>query len=334
MEAEELIHLLQTGQRKPLYLLHGEEPYFIDQISGFIQDQVLTETEQVFNQRIFYGRDTDYKTVIDEASQYPMMSDWRLVIVREAQDMKTFSELESYFEKPVPSTMLVLCYKYKKVDQRTKAAKALKQNGIIFESKKLYDNQLPGWILNESKQHGVRLLPDAAHLLAEYLGNDLGAIAQNLDKIKLSALPDQPVTAQDLEPIVGIHKEYNVFELHKALGMKDKKKIYQIIDYFEANPKSNPMVMTVASLFGYFSKLYVAKSGGHTNDKDLMAALQLKSSFFLKEYKDALRQYTLNQLENILFLLREYDLKSKGVNSKVSDEGQLCKEMVSRMIMQ
>ena len=333
MEAEEIIHSLQSGKRKPLYLLHGEEPYFIDQLSSFIQENVLSESEQVFNQRIFYGKDTDYKTVIDEASQYPMMSEWRLVIVREAQEMKSFAELESYFEKPVPSTMLVLCYKYKKVDQRTKAAKAIKQHGVVFESKKLYDNQLPGWILQEAKRHGVRLQPEAAHLLTEYLGNDLGGIAQNLDKIKLASLPDQTVTAQDLEPIIGIHKEYNIFELHKALGTRDKKKVYQIVDYFESNPKSNPIVMTIASLYGYFSKLYVAKAGAHTNDKDLMAALQLKSIFFLNEYKDALRQYSLSQLENILFLLREYDLKSKGVNSKVSSEGQLCKEMISRMII-
>lgn len=333
MESEELIHSLQSGQRKPLYLLHGEEPYFIDQISSFIQEHVLSESEQVFNQRIFYGKDTDFKMVIDECSQYPMMSDLRLVVVREAQEMKSLMELEAYFEKPVPSTMLVLCYKYKKLDQRTKAAKAIKQNGVIFESKKLYDNQLPGWILNESKRHGVKLQPEAAHLLSEYLGNDLGAIVQNLDKIKLTALPDFPVTAQDLEAVVGIHKEYNVFELHKALGLRDKKKIYQIVDYFESNPKDNPMVMTIASLYGYFSKLYVAKAGAHTNDKDLMNALQLKSSFFLKEYKDALRQYTVSQLENILFLLREYDLKSKGVNSRVSNEGQLYKEMISRMLM-
>ncbi len=333
MEAEDIIQSIQKRQVSPLYLLHGEEPYFVDQVSNYIQEHLLTETEQVFNQRIFYGKETDYKTVVDEARQYPMMSNQRLVIVREAQDMRSFMELESYFENPVPSTILVLCYKYKKLDQRTKAAKAIKQNGVVFESKKLYENQLPAWIVKEAQRHELKLQPEAAHLIAEYLGSDLGGIVQNLEKIKLATLPGQPVTSQDLEPIVGIHKEFNVFELQKALGIRDYKKIYQITSYFESNPKGNPMVMIMASLYNFFMKLYVAKSGDHKNDKDLMAALQLKSSFFLKEYKDALRQYSMVQLEAILILLREYDLRSKGVNDKGTSEGQLMKEMISRMIM-
>ncbi len=333
MESDEIIQAIKKGQVSPIYLLHGEEPYFIDQISGYIQDHLLSETEQVFNQRIFYGKETDFKTLVDEASQYPMMSDRRVVVLREAQDMRSFIDLESYFEHPVPSTVLVLCYKYKKLDQRTRAAKAIKQNGVVFESKKLYDNQLPAWIIKAAQQHDLKLLTETAHLMAEYLGSDLGSIIQNLEKIKLATIPGQAVTAQELEPIIGIHKEYNVFELQKALGIRDYKKIFQIVNYFESNPKSNPMVLIMASLYSFFVKLYVAKTGDHKNDKDLLNALQLKSSFFLKEYKDALSQYTISQLENILILLREYDLKSKGVNDKGTPEGQLMKEMVSRMIM-
>lgn len=174
MDVEELIEKIRTGSRAPLYLLHGEEPFFIDQISNYIQDHLLNETEQVFNQRIFYGKDSDYKMILDEARQYPMMSTHRLVVLREAQEMRSFLELEAYFENPVASTILVLCYKYKKLDQRTKAAKFLKQNGVIFESKKLYDNQLSPWILQEAGKKGIKLKPEAAHLLAEYLGADLG----------------------------------------------------------------------------------------------------------------------------------------------------------------
>ncbi|MBK8511888.1 MAG: DNA polymerase III subunit delta [Saprospiraceae bacterium] len=333
MDVEELIEKIRTGSRAPLYLLHGEEPFFIDQISNYIQDHLLNETEQVFNQRIFYGKDSDYKMILDEARQYPMMSTHRLVVLREAQEMRSFLELEAYFENPVGSTILVLCYKYKKLDQRTKAAKFLKQNGVIFESKKLYDNQLSPWILQEAGKKGIKLKPEAAHLLAEYLGADLGGIAQNLDKIKLSVEPEQTVSAQDLEPIIGIHKEFNVFEMQKALGQRDKHKIFQIVDYFDSNPKSNPLVMTLASLFNFFSKLYVAKAGDHRNDKDLLSALQLKSSFFLKEYKEALKHYSLRQLENVLFLLREYDLKSKGINSKGGEDGQMLKELISRVLM-
>lgn len=332
MEVDELIKTIKSGQRAPVYLLHGEEPFFIDQVANFMQDEVLSESEQVFNQRVFYGKDTDYRSVVDEACQYPLMSSHRMIIVREAQDMRSILELESYIERPVPTSMLVLCYKYKKFDQRTKMAKSIKQYGVVFESKKLYDNQVPAWIMQEAAKKGLKLQPEAGFLIGEYLGTDLGAIHQDLEKIKISALADEVITAKDLETIIGIHKDYNVFELQKALGQRDMAKTFQIIQYFRDNPKANPMPMTMASLFGFFSKLYVAKAGEAKNDQALMAALQLKSSFFLKEYKEALKHFNLTQLEQALFLLREYDLKSKGVNNTGGQDAGLLQEMVSRMM--
>ncbi len=332
MDADEIINTIKSGKTTPLYLLHGEEPYFIDKVSDYMHDHMLNETEQVFNQCVFYGKDTSYKDIIDEASQYPMMSKYRMVIVREAQDMKSLSELENYVEKPVQSTILVLCHKYRKVDQRTRFAKLIKQNGVVFESKKLYDNQLPAWISNEAKVKGILMKSEAAQLMADYLGSDLGSIVKNLEKIKLAVQDGEMVTAKDLESIVGIHKDFNVFEFQKALGHRDITKVYQIVAYFGANPKSNPMVMVMASLYSYFSKLYIAKSGGYKNDQDLMAALGLSKSYFLNEYKDTLRAYTIGQLEKIMLLLREYDLKSKGVSSRVSKEGELLKELVVKIL--
>ncbi len=332
-EAEQIIQSIKEKKLAPVYLLQGEEPYFIDMIAEYMHDHVLSESEQVFNQRIFYGKDTSHRDVIDEASQYPMMSDKRLVILREAQDMRSFTELEPYFEKPVSSTILVICHKYKKVDGRTRIANLIKKTGVIFESKKLYDNQLPDWINKEAKRKQINIKPEACQLLADYIGSDLGAIVKNLDKIKISLPEGEPVTAHDLESIVGIHKDFNVFELQKALGNRERYKIFQIVQYFASNPKSNPMPMTMASLFGYFNKLYIAKSGEYKSDTDLMHALGLKSPYFLKEYKDALRVYSQGQLERAMLLLREYDLKSKGVNSRVTGEGELLKEMILKILM-
>ena len=334
MEADDIIQSLKSGHRAPVYLFHGEEPYFIDQLAGYMQDHVLTETEQVFNLRVFYGKDTDVRTVVDEACQYPMMASHRMVIIREAQDMKNIVEMETYMDKPVPTCILVLCYKYKKLDQRLKIAKSIKQHGVVFESKKLYENQLPGWIQQESVKKGLKLQQEAVHLIAEYLGSDLGAIQQDLEKIRISTPPNEVVAAKDLESIIGIHKDFNVFELQKSIGQRDLRKTFQIIQYFKDNPKANPMPVTMASLYSFFSKLYVAKSGEPKNDQALLAALQLKNNFFLKEYKDALKHYSLSQLEQALLLLREYDLKSKGVNYNGGLESGLLKEMVSRIMMQ
>jgi len=333
MNADEFIDSIKKGEPYPVYLLHGEEPYFIDQISDFFQDQLLNETEQVFNRRVFYGKETDFKTVLDEARQYPMMSSRRLVLVREAQEMKGMDEMVGYFENPVASTILVLCYKYKKFDQRTRAAKAIKQHGMVFESKPLYDNQVPDWILKEAFRRGIKIAPDACQLMAEYLGTDLGSIVQAIDKIVISATPGEVVTARDLDDFIGIHKDFNVFELQKAIGQRDTVKAFRIIHYFEANPKASPMVMILANLYAYLAKLFAARAANARNDQDLMAALQLKSPFFLKEYKEALKHFSLPQLEEALLLLREYDLKYKGVNSKGVEEGALLKELVSRILL-
>lgn len=331
--ADQIIQSLKAGQRAPVYLFHGEEPYFIDLLAGYMQEHVLSESEQVFNLRIFYGKDTDFRTVADEACQYPLMASHRLIVIREAQDMKTIMELESYLENPVPTSILVICYKYKKLDQRIKMAKYIKQHGVIFESKKLYDNQVPAWIQQESVKQGLKLQPEAVHLIAEYLGSDLGAIQQDLEKIRIATKGDEQITARELESIIGIHKDFNVFELRKSLGMRDMPKTFQIIQYFKDNPKANPMPLIMASLYSYISKLYVAKSSEPKNDQALMAALQLKFSIQLKEYKDGLKHYSLGQLEQALFLLREYDLKSKGVNFTGGLDAGLLREMVSRMML-
>jgi DNA polymerase III subunit delta len=334
MEADEIIAEIKAGRSVPIYLLHGEEPYFIDSISDFIQHHLLDAGQQVFNQRIFYGKDTDAKMVLDEASQYPLMSDKRLVLVKEGQDMKTLNQLESYLENPVPSTVLVLCYKYKKFDQRTKLAKLVKQNGISFESKRIYENQIPGWIQKEAAKKGLPLKPEAAELMAAYLGADLGSIQNNLDKIKISFPGHRSIGAEELQDIIGISKDFNVYELSNAIGLRDKTKVFQIIRYFAANPKANPIPVVLTNLYKFFSQLYIIKANNYKSEADLKRIFQppTGSLFLFKANLEALKIYDLSQLEKALLYLREYDLKSKGVNTRRPVEEALLKELAIKIL--
>lgn len=339
MTAQDIIKDLKNRKLKPVYLLHGEEPYFIDLIGNYVEHKLLPDAEKGFNQTVLYGKDTDVMTVLSAAKRYPMMSDCQVVLVKEAQEMKWGGEgddkkginpLLSYLENPLPSTILVFCYKYGKFDKRKKAYKAIEKNGLVFESAALYDNKIPGWIEGYVADKGFKISAQASAMLSEYLGNDLSKIANELDKLMLNVTAGQEITLKLIHDNIGISKEYNVFELQSALGRKDALKVNQIINYFEANPKNNPIVLVLGNLNNFFTKVlvyhYVKDKSQHNVARELGV-----SPFFVKDYEQAARSYPYSKAMQIIHYLREYDVKSKGVESN-TDHGGLMKELMFKIL--
>lgn len=344
---EEVLRDLRNKIYAPVYLLTGDEPYFIDQVSDFIEANVLDEMEKEFNQTIVYGRDCDPLQLLSIAKRYPMMANYQVVVVREAQEMKALSgkekedegkgkdkeeknPLADYFSNPLPSTVLVLCMKYKSPDKRTKLYKALDKNGVIVSSKKLRDDQLPGWIENYLKEKKRKITPEASRMMADHLGNDLSRIANECDKMLFNVKEGQPVTADDVAANIGISKEYNIFEFQDALTTKDVLKANRIVNYFRANPKANPFILTLAMLNTFFSKLLLVHTATDNSDAGLAAALKI-NPYFVRSYRTAARSFSYAKTEDVIGLLREYDLKSKGVNN-ASDDGELLRELTYRIL--
>ena len=339
MTAEDILKDLKNRKYKPLYLLHGEEPYFIDQVSNYAEHQLLPEAEKGFNQTVLYGKDTEVMTVLNAAKRYPMMADYQVVLVKEAQDMKwgrddddkkSINPLLNYLENPLPSTILVFCYKYGKFDKRKKTYKAIEKNGVIFESTPLYDSKIPGWIEGFVAGKKYKIDPQASAMLAEYLGNDLSKIANEMEKLMLNVPAGQTITMQHVQDNIGISKEYNVFELQSALSRKDPFKVNQIINYFEANPKANPIVLVLGNLNNFFSKVLLYHYAKDKSPQNLARELGV-SPYFLKDYELAARNYNYGKTMQIISLLREYDLKSKGVDSN-AENGELMKELMFKIL--
>nr|MCU0346053.1 DNA polymerase III subunit delta [Saprospiraceae bacterium] len=331
---QQILGDLKKRKFQPIYFLHGSEPYFIDTISDFIEKNALTEAERSFNQVVLYGRDVDHLAVIDNARRYPMMSQHSVVIVKEAQEMKDLKDLEKYVANPLDSTILVLCHKHKSFNTTTKFGKLLAEKGIVFDAKKLYDNQVPDWIHDHLSHQHLKITPGAADLLAEYLGTDLSLIAHELDKLALHLQKGTEITADHVETHVGISREYNIFELQKALSNKDLAKIARIVDNFEANPKKNPLIMVISSLASFFTKVYMLHFLKNAHDSEVQKKLGLRSPYALKEYRAALRHFSQAKTEHIINLLKTYDLMAKGVdyNSTGKEDGELLKEMMWRVV--
>lgn len=330
MTVEEILRQINTGKFAPVYFLHGEEPYFIDQISDAVEAHALPEAERGFNQTVLYGKDVDHLTLMDYLRRYPMMSERQVVILREAQDMKGLAELASYMEKPMPTTVLVVCHKHKKYDMRTKLGKNLQSGGnIVVESKKLYDNQISDWVTAHCKSKKMGIDIAAAALLGEYLGTDLSKIANELDKLALNLPAGTTISTRHVQEFIGISKEYNVFELQKAFATRDLAKIAKIRAHFTANIKKNPLIVTISSLFSYFSKVYMLHFLKSSSDAEMVKALDLRSDWFLKEYKIAINNYSLEQTTQVIQLLKTYDLRAKGINNDTTntDEAELMKEL-------
>lgn len=327
MTHDQILADLKAGKYKNIYLLHGDEPYFIDTLVAWMEHHLLSEDAQAFNQTIVYGKDIDYKAIIDEARQYPLMSDKRVIIVKEAQEMKTLKDLSDYAKRPVPHTILVLVHKHKTFDKRLALAKALTDQ-VVFESKKMYDNQLPAWILGYARSIQLGIDDKMAQILADYLGNDLAKIANELDKLALSQGRGVKISLEVIQDQIGISKEFNVFELQKALGEKNKAKSFLIAKYFADNPKENPIQVTVINLFSYFQKALIAAQYQSEGDAVLQKKLGLTTSFFVKDYRTVARHFSLAKIRSILMRIRTTDVESKGVNNKSKDDGQLLTELI------
>ena len=331
MNYKDIMGDLKNKVYYPVYFLMGEESYFIDNIADYIEENVLDENEKEFNFTHLYGKDTDEATIISYAKRYPMMANHHVVLVKEAQELKSLDLLSSYVENPQKSTLLVFLYKYKSIDKRTALAKKIQKHGVLFESKKLYENKIGEWIELYVKEHGFRIEPKALQMLADYLGTDLSKITNEVSKLFISLKKGSEINVKHIEENIGISKDFNVFELQKAIGSKNLYKAFQIAKYFEDNPKSNPLVMTLAILYGYFSKLLIYHQLTDKSRNNVAAALST-NPFFVDDYKNASRKYPIRKIIEVIGLLKEYDLKSKGVGNASFSDGQLLKELIYKIL--
>lgn len=331
-EVKQLVTDIKNNKLAPIYLLMGEEAYYIDKISEFIESNVLAEEERGFNQMVLYGRDVTVEDIVGNAKRFPMMADKQVVVVKEAQDLsRTIDKLSDYAKNPQPSTVLVLCYKYKSVDKRKAVYKAIKKSGIVFESKKLYDNQVPDWIRRTLSTKGYKIAPKASQMLVEFLGTNLAKINNELEKLQIVLPEGSEITPSHIEENIGISKDYNNFELRKAIGARNDAKAFKIITYFGDNPKDNPMVVTVSLLYNFFSQLLQLHGMNDKSPRSVASALRV-NPYFVSEYLDAARNFPMRKVSGIVATLREFDVKSKGVNANAVPQKDLLKELLVRIL--
>jgi len=331
-EVKQLVTDIKQGKLKPIYFLMGEEAYYIDKISDFIEENVLPEDQKGFNQMVLYGRDVSIDDIVSNAKRYPMMADHQVVIVKEAQDLsRTIENLEAYAKNPQPTTVLVVNYKYKKIDKRKALYKTLKKVAVVFESKKLYDNQVPDWIRRVLATKGYTIVPKASQMLVEFLGTDLSKINNELEKLQIVLPVGTQFTAEHIEENIGISKDYNNFELRKAIGEKNVVKAQRIVKYFGQNPKDNPMVVTVSLLFNFFSQLLHLHGLNDKSPRSVASALKV-NPYFVNEYILAARNYPMKKVSTVISNLREFDVKSKGVGANALPQGDLLKELLVRIM--
>jgi len=331
MTFEQILANLTNKIYHPVYFLCGEEPYYIDVISDFIEQNVLSEAEKEFNQHILYGRDANVEMIISYVKRFPMMANYQVVIIKEAQDLDKIENLASYFEKPLKSTILVFCYKYKKIDKRKTFSKVIDKTGVLFESKKLYDSQIPTWITDYLKNKKFSILPKAAVLMAEYLGNDLSKIVNELNKIIINVPANSQISLEHIEENIGISKDFNIFELQNAVGKKDILKATRIIKYFSQNTKLHSLVLTLNILHTFFSKLLIYHQVQDKSPKSISTALSIQP-FFVNDYKIGANNYSPSKIIEIFSILREYDLKFKGIENPSTTENELNKELIYKIL--
>ena len=332
-EFQKILNEIKSKTFKPIYFLMGDEAFFIDAISDYIQKNVLEEHERDFNQTVVYGKDTSVSDVVGMAKRFPMMAEHQVVIVKEAQDLsRNIEKLVDYAEAPQHSTILVLCYKYKTLDKRKKLAKVIGKTGLLFESKKLYENQVPSWIENTLTTKGFKIEPKASLMLVEFLGNDLNKINNELKKLEIILNKGSVISPQVIEQNIGISKDFNVFELNKALSYKDKLKAFKICNYFISNPKEKPVIVTIAMLFSFYSK--VMQYHGLADKSERNAASKLKlNPFFLKDYIAAARNYPMKKVSFIIGKIKEADAKSKGIGASPLSQNDILKELLVQIFI-
>ena len=332
-QVKRLIQDIQARRFAPIYFLMGDEPYYIDRISEFLADNVLTESEKGFNQMVLYGKDTSVDEIVAQAKRYPMMSEYQVVIVKEAQHLsRTIEQLAVYSGQPQPTTILVICFKYKTLDKRKKLIKTLNSgNSVVFESKKLYENQVGEWIIKVMSGSGLKISLKSAALLVEYLGVDLSRISNELDKLKIILAKGSEITPELIEKHIGISKDFNNFELKKAIAERNVSKATQIINYFAQNPKENPFVLTVSLLHSFFTQLLQYHGLSDHNPKHVAQALRI-NPYFVSEFITASKFYSMKQVSHVLGVLREMDLKGKGVGASALSQRDLLQELLFKIL--
>ncbi|PSR53004.1 DNA polymerase III subunit delta [Adhaeribacter arboris] len=337
MTAEEILQKLKNKQFAPVYFLQGEEPYFIDLIANYIEQNALAESEKGFNQVILYGKDVDISTILLQAKRYPMMSERSVVIVKEAQSIvdidreSGMKQLEAYLQHPLPSTILVFCYKLKVLDGRKSLAKTVNKHAVLLTTKKLYENQVPTWINGYVKSKQLQIQPKATLLLSEYIGADISRLANEIDKLALNLKPEQTIDERMVQENVGISKEYNIFELQTALIQGNVLKANRIIQYFEANPKNNPIIPNLTLLFSFFTKLLCLHASPDKSEAAISKSLGNRS-FLVKEYIQALRTFNYYRTTQIIHYIRLADLQSKGIEGGNMTDGEIMQELVFKIL--
>lgn len=329
-KAKKIVDDIKRGVIKNVYFLMGEEAYYIDAIANFIESAVLSEEEKGFNQMVLYGRDVSIDDIVSHAKRYPMMAERQVIIVREAQDLsRAIENLVAYVESPQPTTVLVFCYKYKTLDKRKKLSKAIAKNDVLFESKKLYENQVPDWIRRVLSGRGYPITPKAGQMLADFLGNDLAKINKELEKLEGIIKPGDEITPQLIDENIGISKDFNNFELLKAIGAKNAKKTFAIMQYFFQNPGKNPLILTNGILYGFFAKLL--KYHSLSNKGDAVKVLKI-NPYFIKDYELAARNYSMKKVSAVISSIREIDMKAKGVGASNLSQADLLKELLVKVL--
>ena len=331
MKYQDIITQIDNKVFKPVYFLMGDETYYIDKISNYISENILTNEEKEFNQITLYGKDTDIPTIISESKQFPFGAAYRVVVIKEAQEIRSIDKLENYLQNPSPTTILVISFKYKKIDRRKSFGKNLSKNSVLFESKKIYENQIPNWIKEIVKKNGFTIDEKSAIILKEYLGTDLTKIYNELSKLFLNLNAGEKITPVIIEENIGISKEFNVYELQNALGERDILKSNRIIKYLSDNPKKNPFIVTISSLFSYFQKVMIYQSLKDKSRQNIVTELRI-NPFFVSQYEKAAKNYNMSKLFKIFGLLKEYDLKSKGINNPSTPQEELLKELTFKIL--
>jgi len=330
---EDIISDIKAKQYKPIYYLMGEEPYYIDLISDYLTQNILTDTEKEFNLTVVYGADTDIATIINAAKRYPMMSEYQVVVVKEAQSVRNIEELSYYLQKPLSSTILVICHKHGVLDRRKKLAAEIDKAGVLFESKKLKDTMLPGFITSYLKRKGVDIEQKSSEMIADFVGSDLSRLTGEIEKLIITLpLGQKRITPELIEKNIGISKDYNNFELKNALIEKDIFKANQIIKYFAENPKTNPIQATLSLLFNFYSNLMLAYYAPEKSEQGIAQQLGLKTSWQSKDYIRAMHKYNGVKVMQIIGEIRNYDAKSKGVGNTNMNDGELLRELVYKIL--
>lgn len=339
MTFEAIVQEIKLKKFRPVYFLCGEEPYFIDTIADLIEQNALAEEERDFNQTILYGQDTDTGNILANAKRFPMMADKQVVIIKEAQNVRDLiskdeektAHLLNYIQNPQPSTILVFCYKNKTLDKRTALAKALDKHAVLFVAEKVRDYKLAEWVTNYLTQKGYRITPKASILVSEFLGADLSKIANEFDKLFINVPPGQVIDEALVEKYIGVSKEYNIFELNNALGKRDALKAYKIVDYFSRNLKNYPLVMTMSTLYGYYTKLLLIHTLADKSDRNVASTLGI-NPYIAKDYIAAARLYPYAKLRYIIGYLREADMMSKGIEYPALSEKEIMNELVYKIL--